>query len=106
MKKCPHCYGTGDATAYVAAHGGRLVIQVVSGYYSPCQECDGTGHLTADIRRCRVCDCTDDDCSGCVERTGEPCYWVSDAIDICSACFYFDTSPDERPALPYGTPVA
>jgi hypothetical protein len=35
-------------------------------------------------RRCRECSCTDDDCSGCIERTGEPCYWV--AADLCSAC--------------------
>ena len=33
---------------------------------------------------CRVCGCTDDDCSGCVERTGEPCAWVK--ADLCSAC--------------------
>jgi hypothetical protein len=37
-----------------------------------------------DVRTCRVCGCTDDDCSGCMERTGEPCHWVSD--DLCSAC--------------------
>jgi hypothetical protein len=35
-------------------------------------------------RRCRVCGCTDEDCSGCIERTGEPCYWVEE--DLCSAC--------------------
>ncbi len=35
-------------------------------------------------RRCRVCGCTDDDCSGCIERTGHPCCWVED--DLCSAC--------------------
>lgn len=35
-------------------------------------------------RRCRVCGCTDSDCRGCVERAGEPCYWVED--DLCSAC--------------------
>ena len=33
---------------------------------------------------CRVCGCTDDDCSACVERTGVPCYWVE--RDLCSAC--------------------
>lgn len=33
---------------------------------------------------CRVCGCTDDDCSGCVERSGEPCHWVEP--DLCSAC--------------------
>ena len=37
-----------------------------------------------DIRRCRICGCTDNDCSKCIERTGEPCHWVED--DLCSAC--------------------
>ena len=35
-------------------------------------------------RSCRVCSCTDDDCSGCIERTGEPCEWIEP--DLCSAC--------------------
>ena len=35
-------------------------------------------------RRCRICGCTDDDCSQCIERTGEPCHWVEE--DLCSAC--------------------
>ena len=35
-------------------------------------------------RSCRVCSCTDDDCSGCIERTGEPCSWIE--TDLCSAC--------------------
>jgi hypothetical protein len=39
---------------------------------------------TTKIRACRVCGCTDEDCSGCIERTGEPCSWVDD--DLCSAC--------------------
>lgn len=33
---------------------------------------------------CRACGCTDNDCSGCIERTGEPCYWVEPGL--CSAC--------------------
>lgn len=33
---------------------------------------------------CRVCGCTPMDCSGCIERTGEPCSWVEP--DLCSAC--------------------
>jgi very-short-patch-repair endonuclease len=33
---------------------------------------------------CAVCGCTEEDCSQCVERTGEPCYWVSPGL--CSAC--------------------
>lgn len=34
---------------------------------------------------CRECGCTDEDCSGCIERTGRRCYWV--APNLCSACF-------------------
>lgn len=35
-------------------------------------------------QRCRVCGCTQFDCSQCIEKTGSPCYWVAD--DLCSAC--------------------
>lgn len=35
-------------------------------------------------RACRVCGCTDDDCSACVERTGAPCSWAEP--DLCTAC--------------------
>lgn len=35
-------------------------------------------------RTCRVCGCTDADCSGCILRTGKPCTWVAE--DLCSAC--------------------
>ena len=35
-------------------------------------------------RTCASCGCTDDDCRGCIERTGEPCRWVGAAL--CSAC--------------------
>ena len=33
---------------------------------------------------CRRCGCTEDDCSSCIAKTGEPCHWVED--DLCSAC--------------------
>lgn len=36
------------------------------------------------VRRCRQCGCTDDDCSGCIERAGQACYWIEG--DLCSAC--------------------
>ena len=36
------------------------------------------------VRTCRVCQCTDDDCSGCIARTGKACHWVEP--DLCSAC--------------------
>lgn len=35
-------------------------------------------------QRCRVCGCTQFDCSQCIEKTGSPCSWVED--DLCSAC--------------------
>lgn len=37
-----------------------------------------------EIQTCRICGCTDDDCSQCVEKTGAPCHWVEE--DLCSAC--------------------
>lgn len=37
-----------------------------------------------EVRRCRICGCTDEDCSGCIGRTGVRCHWV--AADLCSAC--------------------
>lgn len=33
----------------------------------------------AAIRSCRVCGCTDDDCSVCIARVGGPCWWVGAA---------------------------
>lgn len=37
-----------------------------------------------DQRMCRVCGCTEENCSQCVEKTGSPCYWVD--TELCSAC--------------------
>jgi hypothetical protein len=41
-----------------------------------------------DVRTCRICGCTEDDCSQCTEKTGQPCSWVEDDQegDLCSAC--------------------
>jgi hypothetical protein len=50
-------------------------------------------------RRCRICGCTDDDCRQCIEKTGEPCYWVEE--DLCSACIdeaYKKERPDANTA--------
>jgi len=35
-------------------------------------------------RKCRMCGCTDEDCTQCIEKTGKPCRWVEP--DLCSAC--------------------
>lgn len=51
------------------------------------------------MRSCRVCKCTDADCSGCIERTGEPCRWVE--ADLCSACFN-DAYPGVSNAVSWG----
>lgn len=48
------------------------------------------GHVV--VPRCRECGCTDDNCDGCVERTGAPCWWVEE--NLCSACF-----PDQLQAV-------
>lgn len=34
--------------------------------------------------QCRVCGCTNEDCTQCIEKTGKPCYWVEP--NLCSAC--------------------
>jgi ParB/RepB/Spo0J family partition protein len=36
------------------------------------------------VRSCRVCGCTEADCSQCIKKTGSPCHWVTS--DLCSAC--------------------
>jgi len=51
-----------------------------------------------DVRRCRVCGCTDDDCHQCIEKTGQPCHRVED--DLCSACVTADDGT-KKPRLFY-----
>jgi len=36
------------------------------------------------VRTCRVCGCTDDNCSQCIEKTGKSCDWVEE--DLCGLC--------------------
>lgn len=43
-------------------------------------------NLELEAGTCAICGCTDDDCSGCIERTGEPCHWVDSFNTLCSAC--------------------
>jgi len=35
---------------------------------------------------CNVCGCTDNDCSQCIEASGEACYWIDDTHELCSRC--------------------
>lgn len=52
--------------------------------YPGCLTVEAKTDVLLERRTCRVCGCTDDDCSQCIARTGEPCSWV--AADLCSAC--------------------
>jgi len=53
-------------------------------------EVEAVGQLEAGAQRCRVCGCTDEDCSDCVEATGTPCHWIPELANddgpICSRC--------------------
>lgn len=73
---CCYCTGHGDCQlcADCWAAGDRAIC------------CGGElcGMVAAEEKQCRVCGCTDGDCSGCVARTGTACSWV--ALDLCSAC--------------------
>ena len=35
-------------------------------------------------RTCRVCGCTDTNCTHCILKNGKACHWVSN--DLCSGC--------------------
>ena len=35
-------------------------------------------------QKCRICGCTEGNCSQCIKLTGYPCHWVEE--DLCSAC--------------------
>lgn len=52
---------------------GRVALRIVAAAVCPPGEC-------------MVCECTDDDCSQCIARTGEPCAWVNSSRTLCSAC--------------------
>ncbi len=52
------------------------------------------------MQQCRVCGCSDDDCSACIERTGRPCHWVEE--DLCSACDVPVVEPESSAAVALG----
>lgn len=35
---------------------------------------------------CRACGCTDDDCSACIEATGQRCSWADEQHTLCTRC--------------------
>ena len=68
-----------EAEAYLKTHR-KLFHKVKDGYKGQEWEVDEFEIW----QQCRVCGCTDDNCAQCVEKTGEPCYWIE--LDLCSAC--------------------
>jgi hypothetical protein len=74
---------------YQAPASGSRLGRVSHGHgCTPCMF-DRSSLALADYvteRSCRICGCTDLDCSGCVERTGRPCAWVPGQRDLCTAC--------------------
>jgi len=88
VSACEACAGSGKfvATQNFATMAGispRVVSALREAAPLPaivaCPSCQGSGKRT-----CHACGCTDNDCSGCVRRTGEPCHWVK--ANLCSAC--------------------
>lgn len=37
-----------------------------------------------EAQTCISCGCSDWNCTQCIDKTGEPCYWAEQ--DLCSAC--------------------
>jgi hypothetical protein len=92
---CPICSTVGNyqkipgASDWYCGHCNTKLIH----QFEICEDCfpkpgapvDGN----PDYLTCRVCGCTDDDCSGCIERTGKACSWARnepDELPICTAC--------------------
>lgn len=49
------------------------------------------------LRSCRRCGCAEQNCHGCVERTGAPCSWIGE--DLCSACVDLALPREMTPAI-------
>jgi hypothetical protein len=73
---------TNMAVAYV--HDDAIVKGKLIGKVKHAIEIKGDEVIYHEIQKCRICGCTEDDCSVCIKRTGSPCYWVEP--DLCSAC--------------------
>jgi hypothetical protein len=68
-------YPNGVLMSTTGESSGALVTPHGAHYCNTCAD---------EVICCRVCGCTDENCSGCIEKTGAPCHWV--ALDLCSAC--------------------
>lgn len=46
------------------------------------------------MNTCRICSCSDADCTWCMVLTGEPCSWAE--LDLCSACAGMGANDEKR----------
>lgn len=72
-----------DADLHKAEIGGQVLIDV-GDFPKDLQTAVAPDGVAADVRQCRVCGCTEDDCSRCVAAQGHACHWVAD--NLCSRC--------------------
>ncbi len=80
--RCDGCGVVGELRDMRHTEDGQLICQGCCA--AAARAADRRDHGDGGVQACRVCGCTDDDCSGCIERTGQPCHWVEP--DLCSAC--------------------
>lgn len=67
-----------DADLLKAQIGGLILADV-------CEfPLDLLNAVATDVKTCRVCGCTDADCSQCIKVQGYACHWV--APNLCSRC--------------------
>jgi hypothetical protein len=63
-----------------------------------CPDCGAITILPEnDSESCRVCGCTDEDCSWCITLTGDPCAWEQPGL--CTACASYGSNDVERARL-------
>lgn len=75
-----------EAAACCSVDSGRMAWVLKD--IRPIKPFDVHGQLgiyTVDVQHCIKCGCTDEDCSQCIEATGEACHWVGPGK--CSRCF-------------------
>lgn len=52
-----------------------------------CEEYDmPMNKIVVKVGKCKVCGCTDHDCSQCIKAEGWPCDWVDETHDLCTRC--------------------
>lgn len=69
---------------YAKGEPAGLMRKMVTAWYGDYQELLAEIDRLPTQRACRICGCTDDDCSQCVEAQGIPCHWAEP--DLCSRC--------------------